>query len=852
MKADMLIGEDTQRAWQLHTIRSEKGNFWQVSDSPHRIPSVLAPSLAESFSAHWAPESELGKKASRAVTKGKQEASQGPWKVLVQEGLTIEPESVATIIVTAKGAPRNEVMYLDAVPLNRGPNSFVSAPPGIVDLDGKGTFQIKVANATERRICVRSGELLGYITIAKSSLQAAVDLSEKERALFERHASLLAILVPDLDARREQNPFASENHDMVSEDSESTGWGPKTTEPSPDQVYSSEKLREIIDVDSALGHEQRELLYKVVEQNQTAFGFDGRLGHLPSKVHITLIPGTKPISMPPYYASPSKREVIDKQLDLWLSQGVIEESKSPWGAPIIIVYRNGKPRVCIDWRKLNKATVADQHPIPKQTDILQALAGAQYLSVFDTLSGFTQMEFDEESRPITAIRTHRGLHHFKRMPFGWRNGPPEFQRAMQEILSPYLWVFTLVYIDDIIVYSRTFKEHLKHVDSVLSVIAKSGLTLSPPKCHIGYRSIIVLGNKVSRLGLSTHHEKLKAVWELEAPKDRKKLETFLGLAVYFSAYIPYFSWMANPLFKSMRPKDLLHEWTDEHQKCFELIKFVLVSVPVCRHPKPGQTYRLYTDTSDYAIAGALQQIQYVAVKDLKGTRIHKKLAIAHKRGEKVPELVSRLSKEYDDRRPNPEWSKNWEDTQVPVERVIAYWSRVIAPAETRYSATEREALAVKESLVRFQPFIEGERILLVTDHSALTWAKTYENANRRLAAWGLVFAAFPEMVIVHRPGRTHSNIDPLSRLPRIPAFASPARNDLPEPSLTTEHEDLQNAWQAFIKERERELDVKTIYNTTKKCRSKMKVKQGSAANEVTPQNLLKKEQIPISTIKSGL
>ena len=121
------------------------------------------------------------------------------------------------------------------------------------------------------------------------------------------------------------------------------------------------------------------------------------------------------------------------------------------------------------------------------------------------------MEFDEVSRPITAIRMHRGLHHFKQIPFGWRNGPPEFQRAMQEILSPFLWVFTLVYIDDIVVYSKSFKDHLKHVDAVLKVIAESGLTLSPPKCHLGYRSIVVLGNIVSRLGLSTHNEKLKAI-----------------------------------------------------------------------------------------------------------------------------------------------------------------------------------------------------------------------------------------------------------------------------------------------------------------------------------------------------
>jgi Reverse transcriptase (RNA-dependent DNA polymerase) len=201
--------------------------------------------------------------------------------------------------------------------------------------------------------------------------------------------------------------------------------------------------------------------------------------------------------MPPYYASPAKREVIDKQIDLWLTQGVIEESRSPWGAPVIVIYRNNKPRVCIDFRRLNKATIADQHPIPKQTDILQALSGAQYLSVFDALSGFTQLEFDEQSRPITAVQTHRGLHHFKRMPFGWRNGPPEFQRAMQGILSPFLWIFTLVYIDDIVVYSKSFEDHLKHVDLVLKAIALSGLTLAPPKCHLGYHSIVVLGNIVS-------------------------------------------------------------------------------------------------------------------------------------------------------------------------------------------------------------------------------------------------------------------------------------------------------------------------------------------------------------------
>ena len=481
-------------------------------------------------------------------------------------------------------------MYLEAVPLKRGADSFISALHGLVNLEENGTFLIKVANTTKWRIHLRAGELVGFLYEANNVLKAETDLNSKERTAFAMRSTQLTALaasqgVPSTPAAEVDcnvTPAATSDSDVTAEDSgtEHLGWGPKTTDPSPDRVYPSKSLREIIDVDDSLDPQQRDALYRVVEQNQAVFGFDGRLGHLNSKVHIQLAPETKPISMPPYYASPQKREIIDKQIDTWLTQDVIEESRSPWGAPVIIVYRNGKPRMCIDWRRLNKVTIADQHPIPKQTDILQALAGSQYLSVFDALSGFTQMEFDEESRPITAICTHRGLHHFKRMPFGWCNGPPEFQRTMQEILSPYLWVFTLVYIDDIIIYSRTFEEHLKHCDLVLKAIAKSGLMLSPPKCHLGYRSIIMLGNKVSHLGLSTHHEKLKAMWELEPPKDRKSLMTFLGLAVYFAAYIPYFSWMATPLFRGLRKEHTRFEWTEDHQKAFQLIKLPLISAPV--------------------------------------------------------------------------------------------------------------------------------------------------------------------------------------------------------------------------------------------------------------------------------
>lgn len=284
--------------------------------------------------------------------------------------------------------------------------------------EANGQFQVKIANTTNRKIIVRAGELLGHLHKAEEVLKTEAECTELEQEAFHMKAAALTSLVSKLNTPYEattatqiQPPkdSAQTNPQEMEEepaDDEHLGWGPKTADPGPDRIYPSAKLREVIDVDPLLEASQHEALYKVVEQNQTAFGFDGRLGHLKSEVHIELAPGTKPISMAPYYALPAKREAIDKQIDLWLSQGVIEESKSPWGAPVIIVYRNNKPRVCIDFRRLNKATVADQHPIPKQTNILQALSGAQYLSVFDALSGFTQLEFDEASRHITAIRTH--------------------------------------------------------------------------------------------------------------------------------------------------------------------------------------------------------------------------------------------------------------------------------------------------------------------------------------------------------------------------------------------------------------------------------------------------------------
>jgi hypothetical protein len=286
-----------------------------------------------------------------------------------------------------------------------------------------------------------------------------------------------------------------------------------------------------VDISPDLTIEQRQELEAMILRNQIAFETDGRLGNYEVKVEIPMKPGSEPVSLPPFPVSPANREVINKQMDSWIQLGVIEPSKSPWAAPVFIVYRNGKPRMVIDLRKLNEMVIPDEFPLPRQDDILQALSGSQWLTTLDALSGFTQLTMSDSSAEKLAFRTHRGLWQFRRMPFGYRNGPSVFQRVMHNVLAPFLWIFALVYIDDIVVFSLTFEDHIKHLDQVFFAIAAANITLSPGKCHFAYQSLLLLGQKVSRLGLSTHKEKVDAILQLSEPRNVHELQQFLGMMV---------------------------------------------------------------------------------------------------------------------------------------------------------------------------------------------------------------------------------------------------------------------------------------------------------------------------------
>lgn len=308
----------------------------------------------------------------------------------------------------------------------------------------------------------------------------------------------------------------------------------------------------------------------------------------------------------------------------------------------------------------------DEFPIPCQSEILASLLRAQVLSSLDVLSGFTQLEMAEEDVEKTAFQTHKGLFQFRRLPFGLRNGPLIFQHVMQSILVPYLWIFCLVYIDDIVVYSKSFEDHIVHLDKVLGAIECSGITLSPTKCHMFYDSILLLGHKVSHLGLSMHLEKVRTIAELHRPGKLSELQTFLGMIVYFSAFIPFYADICSPLFGLLK-KGRKWEWQEEHECAFSEAKEALQKAPVLGHPIEGLPYRLYMDASEIALGCALQQIQPLSVKDLHSTHLYERLWKAYDTGEPVPKIPISLSSSIADDKTHQEWGATFDDTVVYVE-----------------------------------------------------------------------------------------------------------------------------------------------------------------------------------------
>ena len=300
-------------------------------------------------------------------------------------------------------------------------------------------------------------------------------------------------------------------------------------------------------------------------------------------------------------------------------------------------------RFCVDYRKLNKVTKKDSFPLPLIADTLDSLSGTSVYSTLDMKAGYWQIELDPSAREKSAFVTHNGLYEFLVMPFGLTNSGASFQRLMGHILRGLEYRFALIYIDDIIIFSRSVEEHLVHLEEVFRRLRQANVKLNPKKCSFVKQKVEYLGHVVTPEGVSPNPDKVRVVQEFPTPTNLKELRNLLGLANYYRRFVKGFSHIANPL-NALSKKGVSFKWTEECAVAFDKLKRALVSAPILAYPNFKEPFLLFVDASSTGIGFTLAQVQNAK------------------------------------------------------EVVIAYKGRGLNQAERNYITTEREALALVEGI----------------------------------------------------------------------------------------------------------------------------------------------------------
>ena len=257
---------------------------------------------------------------------------------------------------------------------------------------------------------------------------------------------------------------------------------------------------------------------------------------------------SRPIKQRPRREAIGRQPMVKEELEKMLSQGVIEPSTSPWASPIVLVTKkDGSVRFCVDYRRLNEVTVKDAYPLPRIEDNLDSLSGSAWFSTLDLASGFWQVKMEEDSKEKTAFCTRYGLFQWKVMPFGLCNAPGTFERLMERVLAGLQWKVALLYLDDVIVFSASQEEHMTRLGQVFQRVREAGLQLKPKKCQFFREEVQFLGHVVSKEGVATDPEKIKAVREWKPPVTVKGVRAFIGLTNYYRRFVPRYSEVVKPL-----------------------------------------------------------------------------------------------------------------------------------------------------------------------------------------------------------------------------------------------------------------------------------------------------------------
>lgn len=424
--------------------------------------------------------------------------------------------------------------------------------------------------------------------------------------------------------------------------------------------------------------------------------------------HVIETGRSAPIRQRPYRISFAEREKVRDLVNDLIRSGKIQESTSPWACPIVLVKKkDGSLRFCCDWRKLNQVTRKDAMPLPLIPDMIDRLAQAKFFTKLDFTSGFYQVRLSEPSREKTAFVTPDGHYEWNVMGMGLTNAPATFQRLMHKMLGSLLWQHSMAYMDDLIVYSATFEDHLRNLTEVFEAIRSANLKVKPTKCEFAKQSIPYLGHIISSDGVRCDPANIEKIRNFPLPQSRKDVRCFLGLTSYYRRFIEKYSFIAKPL-HDLTKESVQFGWEPIHTEAFESLRRKLISPPILAFPDFTKPFRVSTDASGVGIGSVLKQ----------GDPGH--------------------------------------------ENVIAYASRVLRPEEQRYSATEREFLALRYATQVFRPYLYGTKFVVVTDHQSLRHLRTMKTPNGRIQRWNMDLLDF-DFEVVYKPGKTNTDADTMSR-----------------------------------------------------------------------------------------
>ncbi|GJS37279.1 putative reverse transcriptase domain-containing protein [Tanacetum coccineum] len=339
---------------------------------------------------------------------------------------------------------------------------------------------------------------------------------------------------------------------------------------------------------------------------------------------IDLVPGAAPVARAPYRLAPSEMKELSEQLKELSDKGFIRPSSSPWGAPVLFVKKkDGSFRMCIDYRELNKLTVKNRYPLPKIDDLFDQLQGSSVYSKIDLRSGYHQLRVREEDIPKTAFRTRYGHYEFQVMPFGLTNAPAVFMDLMNRVCKPYLDKFVIVFIDDILIYSKNKQEHEEHLKLILELLKKEELYAKFSKCEFWIPKVQFLGHVIDSEGIHVDPAKIESIKDWTSPKSPTEIRQFLGLAGYYRRFIEGFSKIAKPMTK-LTQKKVKFELGDKQEAAFQLLKQKLCSAPILALPEVSEDFIAYCDASKKGLGAVLMQREKVISYASRQLKIHEK------------------------------------------------------------------------------------------------------------------------------------------------------------------------------------------------------------------------------------